>query len=146
MKKDRRKAREAALQTLYRVELSSEECASDIPKLPTDEESFSLSKGAKEYAGELVAGVATSLAKIDKTIEEFSVNWTMKRMSVIDKSVLRIAVFELLFHREVPFKVVIDEAVELAKTFGTDESGGFINGILGKIAEEKGLKKEPLKK
>jgi N utilization substance protein B len=126
----RRKAREAALQALYRLDVSEAASAGE-PGLEMD----ALGQGtdARAYCEAIVAGAAVHRGEIDGLIERFSENWTLDRMAVVDRNVLRIAVYELLFSRDVPYKVVIDEAVELAKRFGSEDSGAFVNGILDRI-------------
>ena len=94
--------------------------------------------GSKQYAAEIVGRTVESLAKIDETITCHAVNWEMKRMAALDRNVLRLATAKLFFFNDVPFKVVIDEAVELAKTYGLEESGKFVNGILDSIHRELG--------
>ena len=87
-----------------------------------------------DYATRLIEGVQENSATIDEQISGCSQRWSLERMPVVDKSILRMAVFELLWVTEVPTAVVINEAVELAKLLSTAESGKFINGILGKLA------------
>lgn len=87
------------------------------------------------YARRLVAGTQQHHAEIDELITAYADRWTIDRMPVIDRTVLRIAVFELLWGEDVPVAVVINEAVELAKSLSTDDSGRFVNGLLGRIAE-----------
>ena len=91
---------------------------------------------ADDVVGLLVAGVAERSAEIDALISEYSREWTIARMPSIDVIILRLAVFELLGRPDVPTAVVIDEAVELAKTFSTDDSGRFVNGVLSSIAKD----------
>lgn len=96
-------------------------------------------EGVKDYAEALVRGVLEKKGDIDRVIEISSDNWSVERMPLVDRNILRIAVYEMRYS-DVPFKVAIDEAVELAKRFGTDESGAFVNGILDRMhreAEEK---------
>ncbi len=128
--KQRTKAREAALQALYQAELSGSEVATP------PEKAEGLGEQARGYYDELTAGVRSRGAKLDALIEKYSEHWTLKRMTVVDRNILRIAAFELCHLPEVPFKVVIDEAVELAKRYGSDDSGAFINGVLDKLAGE----------
>jgi len=90
------------------------------------------------FAKNLVEGVAKSAEDIDKHIEQASLNWRLSRMPVVDRNILRLATFELLFSKDVPTSVSINEAVELAKRFGEKESGAFVNGILDRIAHETG--------
>lgn len=87
----------------------------------------------RSYAREVLLGAAGEQAKIDDTIRSASTNWRLERMSRVDRNVLRVATYELL--HGVPRAVAIDEAVELAKRFGTEESGGFVNGVLSHVAD-----------
>ena len=89
-----------------------------------------------EFAAELVRGVAEHQEEIDGLIRRFAKGWSLERMPVIDRNLLRMAIFELGHRPDVPTGAVISEAVELAKTYSTDESGKFVNGMLGRIAEE----------
>lgn len=129
----RTRARERALQALYQVDLAG---ADPVDALSTawksDEEPQEADAAA--FSEELVKGVCAHRAEIDAKIEATSHHWRVERMAKVDRNVLRLAVFELLFQGETPHKVVLNEAVELAKTFGSEESGAFINGILDKIA------------
>jgi len=127
----RRKARETALQALYRIDMSggAGDGALELEELAPGTE-------ARRYCEVLVNGVTGRVGELDAEIEKHSENWTVARMSVVDRNILRIAAYELLYSSDVPYKVVIDEAVELAKTFGTDESGPFINGIVDRLRKE----------
>lgn len=129
----RRKARESALQILYKVDVA-ENRAADL--FDSDVEGLDHLAGgteARRYCETLVRGVLDNLETIDKKIEEYSENWTIDRMAIVDRNVLRVAVYEFLYSGDVPFKVIIDEAVELAKKYGSEESGAFINGILDRM-------------
>jgi N utilization substance protein B len=97
----------------------------------------SASSEAMSYACTLVAGVQSHQADIDSLIASYADRWALRRMPVIDRNLLRIALFELLWGDDIPVAVAINEAVELAKSLSTDDSGRFINGLLGKIAEER---------
>lgn len=90
----------------------------------------------REFAGMLVEGVTKNLSEIDNVISSYSTNWKVSRMASIDKNILRIAVFELTHCPDIPVKVTINEAVEIAKGFGTEESGAFVNGILDNVAKK----------
>ena len=94
---------------------------------------FQPSKRALPFLLKLVKGVLANKREIDATIEKFSANWKLSRMACVDRNILRIAVFELLFCNDIPSKVSINEAVDVGKKFGTEESGAFINGILDSI-------------
>jgi transcription antitermination protein NusB len=135
----RHKAREIALQILYKVDIAQNERG----EVESYMESLHPGTEARRYCEGLVSGVMGKRGAIDGVIEGFSENWKMDRMAVVDRNVLRLAVYELLYVEDVPFKVVIDEAVELAKRYGSDESGAFINGVLDKVHREA---KRPLNK
>lgn len=93
-----------------------------------------------EFVISLVEGVAEKKEYIDDLIQESSRNWSLERMPIVDRNILRMAIYEILFMEDIPLKVSINEAVELAKTYGTDETGRFVNGVLGNIISlENGL-------
>ena len=99
--------------------------------------------------GELFFGVTGHLVELDTVIEQASDNWRIYRMSRVDRNVLRLGVYEMLFHPETPLKVSINEAIDLGKDYGTDESGGFVNGVLDKIhhqMEQNRIRVSPEKK
>jgi N utilization substance protein B len=130
-------AREAALQMLFAIDASGTEVERAIAdfwrELPGDAED-------RAYADAAVRGVASSLASIDERIAKASTNWRVERMTRVDRNVLRLGVWELSERPEVPRAVALDEAVEVAKRFGTEESGAFVNGVLDRIADELGRK------
>ena len=126
----RRKGREIAVQILYQADVAGVPLSEAFV---TYEGYFKPSRRALEFAKELVNGVAEKQAEIDTWIERFSKNWKLSRMSAIDRNILRLAAYELLFRPDIPPKVSINEAVELAKAFGTEESAAFVNGILDAI-------------
>lgn len=129
--KNRHRSRELALQTLYAVELgNSEDWRIMLDRIA---ETGGFSDDIKKYAYELTRIVSGRMEVIDRTISEMAVNWELRRMAAIDRNILRIAVAELRYITDVPFRVVIDEAVELAKSYGTDDSGKFVNGIIDSI-------------
>ena len=118
-------ARERALNILYEAhskETAPRAVASSHPIEP-DELTMRLVEGVEDHRDEL-----------DGLIREFAVNWTLERMPVLDVNIMRIAIFELIHRRDVPMAVIIDEAVELAKRFSTDDSGKFVNGVLAAAA------------
>jgi transcription antitermination protein NusB len=123
----RREARERALGLLYEAHAKSLSPADLLAELPVAPDPF---------AADLVVGVGAHAARLDEIISRFSVDWTLDRMPVIDLTLLRIAVYELLERPDVPTGAVISEAVALAKSYSTDESGRFVNGVLGSIAME----------
>ena len=95
---------------------------------------FQVNKKAIPYAEKLLVGVQGKREEIDLLISRYAENWRLERMSVIDRNILRLAVFELHFTDDVPTSVAINEAVEIAKRYSTDDSGSFINGILDAMA------------
>jgi len=129
----RTRARERALQALYQVDVASAEPLDALAHAWKSEEEAA-DADAHAFAEQLVKGVLERLAEIDQRIEATSHHWRVERMAKVDRNVLRLAVWELTQTPETPRKVVLNEAVELAKTFGSEESGAFVNGILDKIA------------
>ena len=130
----RRKAREVALQFLYQLDLNG-----DDDPIPHDEEFWArhpVDDETRAFADALVRGVKGNQAKIDHAISQFAEHWDLERMAVVDRNILRLAVYELLWTAEVPPKVAINEAIEIAKKFGTKESSRFINGLLDRIHKE----------
>ena len=103
-------------------------------------ESFNSPAGILDFSRHLVLGIWKNREDLDKLISQSSKNWRLERMSRVDRNILRVGVFEILFMKDIPPKVSIDEAVELGKKFGTEESGAFINGILDNIYNQ--LKRE----
>jgi len=99
-------------------------------------ENISPEGGEGEFAKRIVLGVMEHRQEIDRLIEERSENWRLDRMTMIDRNILRIAIFELLYCSEVPPKVTLNEAIDLGKRFGSEESGSFINGVLDRIQNE----------
>jgi N utilization substance protein B len=123
----RHDARERALGLLYEAQAKGVPAGEVLAALPVPPD---------DYAAELAAGVGAHEPAIDRLLGDAARGWTVARMPVIDRTVLRMAVFELLHEPDVPTAVVIDEAVELAKQFSTDDSGRFVNGVLGRIARD----------
>jgi N utilization substance protein B len=128
---DRHRARRQALQLLYQREVTGV----GIGRILADG-SYSTEDGEPdEYSRELAAGVEGDLTHIDTVLSEVSEHWTVARMPLVDRNILRIATHELMAHPEVPSSVAINEAVELAKVYGGEDSSKFVNGVLGRIAE-----------
>jgi len=131
---ERRRAREYALQLLFQLDLSPE--GSTKATEVAVEEFWSGKKvvgTVRAFAEEIVLGTMGRLASFDVVLTSSAINWRVSRMPVVDRNILRMAIFEFLFHPETPRVVVIDEAIEIAKKFGNEESGPFINGILDSI-------------
>jgi len=126
----RRKARVIALQTLYEIEYVNHEPREILTRLVKEK---ALAEAAASFAQELVSGVLQNRQKLDDVIRRFAPSFSVEQMAAIDKSILRIAIFEVLFDNKVPIKVAINEAVELAKAFGSDNSPKFVNGVLGSV-------------
>ena len=130
----RHASRMLALQALYALEMNAEAATGEVVESAWGE---SGEAGAdREFLEALVAGAWRKRRDIDRELERVSKNWKLSRMDRIDKSILRLAAYELLHTAETPLPVILDEAVELAKEFGTPESPSFINGILDRIARE----------
>lgn len=128
---ERTRARRQALQILYQSEITEQAASAIIAARTYSEEDGELS----EYSRELALGTEINGAAIDAEIEATSKHWTLMRMPYVDRNILRLAVYEILFEPEVPDSVAINEAVEMAKAYGTDDSPKFVNGVLGRIAE-----------
>jgi N utilization substance protein B len=127
----RRKARELALQALYEIDTVEHEAEGVITRLLAEGR---LSEENAAFMGELVRGVVKNREKIDGNIRSFAPAWPLEQIPVVDRNILRLAIFEILLDNKVPVKVAINEAVELAKTFGSDNSPKFVNGVLGSVS------------
>lgn len=131
----RRSGREAALQMLFAMEASS---VGPEEVIPAFWRNFEGDPEGRPYAEALVRGIAPLLADLDKRISAASTNWRIERMSRVDRNLLRLGSYELAHRTDVPRAVVLDEAVELAKSFGSDDSSVFVNGVLARIADDLG--------
>jgi transcription antitermination protein NusB len=125
----RSKARKRALDILFEGDLRGADPVGILA-----ERMAGGSPPVREYAADLVEGVAAHLARIDEILASYAEGWTLERMPAVDRAILRLGVYELLWRDDVPDAVAIDEAVELAKSLSTDESPRFVNGLLGRIA------------
>ena len=139
----RRRAREYALQALFQAdvrEVPVQSALNDLWSGLMDGDGIAESRSPEseevEFAQRIVSGVAEKRQGIDELIEGSSTNWRMARMPVVDRNILRMAVFELMECQDIPATVSINEAVELAKKFGTSDSRGFVNGIVDRIARQ----------
>ncbi|MBN3037835.1 MAG: transcription antitermination factor NusB [Candidatus Omnitrophica bacterium] len=126
----RSQARELALKFLYQIDITKEELACALVDFWQEHRARA---SVKDFANQIIKGTLDNLPKIDSTISNYAQNWQLKRMAVIDRNILRMATFELDFLPDIPPKVSINEAVELAKKYGDMESSKFVNGILDKI-------------
>ena len=133
----RRKARIAVLQTLYELDCTKHRVEETSARLKAGE---TLAQEALSFSEELVKGVLQHKSEIDALIKKFAPAFPPEQMSIIDRNILRLAIFEILFSDKTPLKVAINEAIELAKEFGSDSSPRLINGVLGSITIERGVK------
>lgn len=144
----RRLARELALQSLYQMrmnEVGSEQAIAMVIDEAEQDNEAELKVGEDriepQYVRELVEGTESHRERIDSLLNDYLKGWKIDRLSKVDREVLRLGVYEMVYRDDVPPKVVVNEAIELAKQFGTEESGRFVNGVLGKmILELDGIK------
>lgn len=142
----RRRARELALKVLYSADLTHEDADRTLRSVlellgsgepgqeaNSDPESQGPPEDIRQFASELVRGVREHLGEIDQLLMKMASNWRVDRMTTVDRNILRMAIYELLFCPEIPVRVSINEAIELGKRFGSADSPAFINGILDKI-------------
>jgi N utilization substance protein B len=127
----RHQARELALRVLFQLE-SSHDDPDEVLRYHAGE--GAASQDVATFAGQLVHGVLANQEKLDAILSDASEHWKLQQMAKVDRIILRIAVYELTVDRQVPTKAAINESIELAKTFSGEESGRFVNGILGKVA------------
>jgi N utilization substance protein B len=133
----RTRAREFALQVLYQIDIthnSYDEALANFWNTSTEEE---VEGSIKEFTGELVIGVVSNLGPIDAKIAQYATNWQLTRMPIVDRNIIRLGCYELIFRTDIPPKVSINEAVELAKRYSGTEAGKFVNAILDKVNQEK---------
>lgn len=137
----RRKAREVALKALFALEFNPRDVEESIENVLSEHD---IDESNNAYIHEVIKGIAEKKEEIDTIISAFAKesDWALDRIALVDKSILRFALFEILFRDDVPVSVAINEAVDLAKIFSTDDSGKFINGILGHYVREKNLQAE----
>uniref|UniRef100_A0A7V4WJK4 Transcription antitermination protein NusB n=1 Tax=Candidatus Caldatribacterium saccharofermentans TaxID=1454753 RepID=A0A7V4WJK4_9BACT len=135
----RRKARELALQVLFQRDLRRKGVDDILPYTPLP---ASWDEDTRDFFLTLVRGVEEKEREIDRLITEIAEGWPLYRMATIDRNILRLATYEIVFLPEIPASVSINEAVELGKKYGTEESGRFINGVLGRLVRYLGKSKE----
>ncbi|MCL2281285.1 MAG: transcription antitermination factor NusB [Dehalococcoidia bacterium] len=128
---ERHKARETALQALYELDLTAHPLVDVLAHSVAEN---NLSEEGDQFVRELVDGVVTHRMEIDEQIRQHAAAWPLEQLAMIDRNILRLAIYELLHNNKVPIKVAINEAVELAKDFGADSSPRFINGVLSSIS------------
>lgn len=127
----RRRSRVAALQALYEADMSDHEPMQALERIGVDE---GLTEGQKAFARELVEGVLEQRSAIDDVIAQAAPQWPVAQLSAIDRNILRLAIREILMNNGAPIRAAINEAVELAKSFGSDNSAKFVNGVLGSVS------------
>lgn len=127
----RRKARRIALETLYEIDCADHPVNEVLQRRLTEEE---LDTPTVAFLHELVTGVIGNHAALDRLIQEFAPEWPVEQMAIIDRNILRMAIYELVVSQQTPLKVAINEAVELAKLYGSDSAPRFVNGVLGTLA------------
>jgi len=127
---ERRRSREYALQLLFQMDLAPDDTDIVLQRFWDDKK---VSPAIREFAEQIVKGTVEHRDAIDEVISSSALNWRISRMAVVDRNILRMSVYEFIFHAEIPRIVIIDEGIEIAKKFGNDESGPFVNGILDAI-------------
>jgi len=127
----RRKSRAIALQVLYEVDLANHVTEEVVDRLMAEQ---ALSEENRFFIRGLVNGVLNNIDKLDDYIRKFAIAWPVDQLSLIDRNILRIAIYEILMEKIVPLKVAINEAIELAKKFGGDNSARFVNGVLSSVS------------
>lgn len=132
----RRQAREETLKVLYQIDICKRKDPAEVLSLHWEQNSSPAE--VRDFAQKLVILTLQEMEEIDGLIQRFSKNWTLDRMSYIDRNILRMAVCELRFMEDIPAKVTINEAIEIAKKFGTEKSAIFINGVLDGIKHDLG--------
>ncbi|MBT1247099.1 transcription antitermination factor NusB [Thermosipho sp. 1223] len=130
--------REAIFKALFQWDFNRDENLEDISKEHISVLDVSLQELAKKY----VRGIRENILKIDEIISKYLKNWTLDRLSVTDRNILRLGTFELLYIDDIPIEVTLDEMIELGKAYGTENSGKFVNGVLDKIAKEEAPKEK----
>ena len=130
----RHRGRELALRVLFELE-GTQKDAGEVLRYQADD--LGAADDVEAFARQLVVGVLTELSDVDDCIAAASTNWELEEIGKVERAVLRLGTYELLYLRETPVGVAIDEAVELAKAYAGEESGGFVNGVLGRIAGER---------
>lgn len=131
----RRAARELALKTLFAHDVGNNDPDATLEVLWQEEP---IDAGSRDFSGYLVAGVIQNQAGIDEMIRKYTIEWELERMAAVDRNIMRMALFEMLYSEKIPWPVAANEAIELAKKYGGVESARFVNGILGKIIKDLG--------
>jgi transcription antitermination factor NusB len=135
----RRIAREVAMKLLYEREIAGEEQEESLNML---EQEFALEDKDKEYINDILDGTKHHQEEIDNYISEYAIGWSIRRIAKVDLAILRLALYEIRYRDDIPSEVSINEAVELAKRYGNQKSGSFVNGILGNFVRSRHVNKE----
>lgn len=130
MKNPRTTSREVALQSLFYMDMRKNTSPEVLTLFC---ENFTVSEQSLSFFLELVNGITSAMSEIDAVIERFSDNWKISRMSCVDRNAIRMAAYEMLYREDIPVKVSINEAINLGKKYGSEDSGAFINGVLDSI-------------
>jgi transcription antitermination protein NusB len=136
---NRRKGRELALQALYQIEITGDASGAAVDLFLGH---FEGGPKPKEFARRLVSGVVSQRVEIDRLIEQCTEHWKLMRLAKVDLVILRMATYELIFCPDIPLQVSLDEAIEIGKRYGTDDSASFLNGVLDQIARSSGAKQQ----
>ncbi|HBU07528.1 MAG TPA: transcription antitermination factor NusB [Candidatus Magasanikbacteria bacterium] len=140
---NRHLARSIVMQSLYQWDFKNQPTAVLPAIIDQNLEEFGAGLTEdKQYVYDTVDGVINNLSEIDKIITQYATNWPLEQLSLVDRNVLRIGIYELKFNDKIPAKVAINEAIEVAKTYGGQSSGKFVNGVLGAIFKNANIKKE----
>jgi N utilization substance protein B len=132
----RRQAREYALQILFQIDFTEKKFdGKGFEQFWSDKKE---NRDVKEFTEKLVRGTLDKLDEIDKVIEKITENWLLKRMAVVDRNILRFAVYEILYREDIPSAVTINEAIEISKKYSSTEAASFLNGVLDRLAKETG--------
>jgi N utilization substance protein B len=132
----RRQAREYALQILFQIDFTEKKVGRrELDEFWSDKKE---NREIREFAEELVKGTLEKLEDIDALIEKLAENWILGRMAAVDRNILRLAAFEILYRKDIPSAVTINEALEIAKKYSSSESAPFLNGVLDRLAKEAG--------
>ncbi len=128
----RRAARETAMKLLYQLEIQRDDREQQVQYVLEEE---NLTENDTVYVNEVINGVYSKIEEIDELIEKHAKGWKINRISKVDLSILRLSIYEVCYREDIPFNVSINEAVELAKKYSTEDAGSFVNGILGKVSK-----------
>jgi N utilization substance protein B len=132
----RRQAREYALQILFQIDFTEKKLdRKDLDEFWSDKKE---NREIREFAEELAKGTLEKLEEIDAIVEQLAENWILRRMAAVDRNILRFAAFEILYRRDIPSAVTINEALEIAKKYSSSEAASFLNGVLDRLAKEAG--------